>query len=135
MVWGELNQWEGGGERGINRKDPKRFHLLKLHLYQIGKEQNIPVVAFRLVLAQIKLANKNQVCLLNAIFIILLVILPVHCTPSCSKRTCWSSFVFIAACTYRIYMYMYMFFDQGQANTHKTVSFTTALCFLIPTGI
>ena len=27
----------------------KRFHLLKLHLYQIGKAQNTPVVAGRLV--------------------------------------------------------------------------------------
>ena len=22
MVWGELNQWGGGGRDGINRKDP-----------------------------------------------------------------------------------------------------------------
>ena len=28
----------------------KRSHLLKLHLYQIGKAQNMPVVAGRLVL-------------------------------------------------------------------------------------
>ena len=27
----------------------KRFHLLKLHLYQIGKAQKMPVVAGRLV--------------------------------------------------------------------------------------
>ena len=27
----------------------KRFHLLKLHLYQTGKAQNMPVVAGRLV--------------------------------------------------------------------------------------
>ena len=28
----------------------KRFHLLKLHLYRIGKAQNMPVVAGRLVI-------------------------------------------------------------------------------------
>ena len=35
----------------------KRFHLSKLHLYQIGKVQNIPVVAGRFVDALLKILH------------------------------------------------------------------------------
>ena len=36
----------------------KRFHLLKLHLYQIGKAQKIPAVAGRLVTISVLLQLK-----------------------------------------------------------------------------
>ena len=40
----------------------KRYHLSNLHLYQIGKAQNIPVVAGRLVTITLKL---KTICLLG----------------------------------------------------------------------
>ena len=47
-----LEKFRKYGESFFARK--KRLHLFKLHLYQIGKEQNMPVVAGRLASQPIK---------------------------------------------------------------------------------